>query len=349
VVAPDYGGFHEEADRARPYPVRRFAGGTCSMLSTDKLARFTMRCDAAIRDTRPDLVHAVDPPAQMALTMLARLRRLKTYVFTVHGTELVRYRDEAFPRLWMGRGMRRVTSVHAVSQAVERMLHARSSSGPRHTFVEAPGIRSVWLDQPGGNRAHTRSGWAADPDDLVLLTLARRVPDKGHEDVIAASGLLPEGLRRRIVYVVAGTGPEGYARRLGETAEGAGIRLVLAGPIPDQEAIAACDAADLFVMLSQPTPTRLEGFGIAYIEAAARGLASLARATGGVGEAVRDGQTGLILPESARAQDIAPALESLLLDTGLRARLGLEGRAMARAFAWEARAEAVYSRFLAQV
>jgi hypothetical protein len=64
------------------------------MLSVRKLSRFTRLCHATIRDTRPDLVHAVDPPAQMALTMLARLGRLDRYVFTVHGTELIRYHRE---------------------------------------------------------------------------------------------------------------------------------------------------------------------------------------------------------------------------------------------------------------
>jgi phosphatidylinositol alpha-1,6-mannosyltransferase len=349
VVAPDYGARHDRADLDRPYLVRRFAGATCSILSMDKLVRFTAHCAAEIRHTRPDLVHAIDPPAQMALTMLARLRRLKTYVFTVHGTELVRYRHESFPRLWMGGGMRRVTSVHAVSHAAHTLLDTGARSAPRNAFVEPPGIRRVWLDQPVADRDVQRAGWRAARDDFVLLTLARRVPEKGHEDVLTAVGLLPDRLQRRIVYVIAGSGPDDYAQRLEAAAARAGVRLVLAGSIPDEEAIAACDGADLFVMLSRETRTRLEGFGIAYIEAAARGLPSLARQTGGVAEAVRDGETGLILRSSAGPDTIAPVVESLVLDAELRARLGANARAMAPDFAWEIRASAVYARFLAQI
>ena len=67
----------------------------------------------------------------------------------------------------------------------------------------------------------------------------------------------------------------------------------------DARAIALMDGADLFVMLSHETATRIEGLGLAYIEAAARSLPSLARDTGGVRDAVRNGETGILLPGDA--------------------------------------------------
>jgi len=349
VLAPDYGVPNTTEDDARPYRVRRFDGSQCSVLSVRKLSAFARRCAEAIRDTRPDLVHAVDPPAQMALTMLARLGKVGRYVFTVHGTELLRYRSDLVPRLWMGRGMHRVANVHAVSGAVHRMLYPHGMRGPRHAFVEHPGIVKSWLEQPPAPRTETRARWGASDDDFVLLTLSRRVPDKGHADVIAASGLLADSLRRRIVYVVVGNGPAHYANRLREAAAAAGIRLLLPGMLSDEDAIAACDAADLFVMLSYPTATRLEGFGIAYVEAAARGLPSLARATGGVAEAVAHGETGFVLPEEAGPETIAPSIEILMRDRDLRQRLGTNGRLRAPHFSWPNRAEAVYRRFFEQI
>lgn len=349
VFAPDYGADQDETDRIQPYEVQRFSGSTCSMLSTDKLARFTGRCSAMIRKVKPDLVHAVDPASQMALAMLGRLRRVRNHVFTVHGTELVRYRNELFPRLWMGRGMCRATSVHAVSHAVERLLRSGWRRGLKHAFVETPGIGQGWLERPVTDRNVTRVEWKATPDDLVLLTLARRVPEKGHQDVIASVALLPDELRSRVVYVVMGTGPDSYASSLEVAAADAKVRLVLAGAVSDDQAVAACDAADLLVMLSRRTETRIEGFGIAYIEAAARGLASLARSTGGVAEAVHDGRTGLVLAPDATNDTVARALETLLLSPSLRNRLGDGGRTLARGFSWEARAGAIYERFLARV
>jgi glycosyltransferase involved in cell wall biosynthesis len=349
VFAPAYGARHEESDRERPYSVHRFPGSTCSMVSMDGLVRFTKQCAREIRRTQADVIHAVDPPSQMALTMLARFGRVHTYFFTVHGTELIRYRDELLPRLWMGRGLRRAKSVHAVSRAVYRLLPADGLSAPRHAFVEPPGIRRTWLDRPVADRAAVRALWDATETDLVLLTLARRVPEKGQAEVIAAIDQLPDELRRRIVYVIAGHGPEDYARALEQSADAAGVRIVLTGSITDEAAIAACDSADLFVMLSRMTHTRLEGFGIAYIEAGSRGLPSLARETGGVAEAVLHGETGMVVPGSADNTLIGSALDALLRDPALRSRLGAGARAYATDFAWESRAMAVYDRFLGRL
>ena len=349
VLAPDYGARHEESDRDRPYAVHRFRGSTCSMVSMDGLVRFTKLCSREIQQTQADVIHAVDPPSQMALTMLARFRRVDTYFFTVHGTELTRYRDELLPRLWMGRGLRRATSIHAVSRAVYRLLPADGLSAPRHAFVEPPGIRRTWLDQPAADRTAVRAQWGANETDLVLLTLARRVPEKGQAEVIAAVAQLPDALRHRIVYVIAGHGPEDYARTLEQSAHAAGVRIVLTGSITDEAAIAACDGADLFVMLSRMTHKRLEGFGIAYIEAGSRGLPSLARETGGVAEAVLHGETGIVVPHGADSTVIGRALDTLLRDPSERSRLGARARAHASDFAWESRARAVYDRFLGRL
>lgn len=74
--------------------------------------------------------------------------------------------------------------------------------------------------------------------------------------------------------------------------------------------------ADLFVM-----PTRAECFGMVFCEAAAFGTPSLTTATGGVGEAVRDGETGLLLPLEAGAGAYADAVEALMGDPARLDRL----------------------------
>jgi glycosyltransferase involved in cell wall biosynthesis len=349
VSAPDYGTNNDAADRALPFEVRRFNGSTCSMVSLDGLARYARRCAREIDGAPADLVHAVDPAPQMALATLDRFRRVPPFVFTVHGTELLRYRDEFVPRLWMGTGLRRAQSVHAVSRAVYRLLPSQPRCAPRHAFIEPPGIAPIWIGQPRTDRCSARRRWGAEDDDLVLFTLARRVPEKGHAEVIAAAGLLPEALCRRVVYVVAGDGPDAYAAQLRETAGRAGVRLVLTGALTDAEAIAGCDAADVFVMLSRKTATRMEGFGIAYLEAGARGLPSVARETGGAAEAVTHGETGLVLPAAADASRVASALEELLRDRNLRDRMGACARSRAAGFLWDARARAIYERFFSHL
>lgn len=345
VFAPDYDADQRETDAARPYRVERFEGSFGSIVSLRRMVRYTRACRARILHERPDLVHGIDPPSQMALTMLSRLGQVPPHGLTIHGTELLRYRREPLPRIWMTGAFRRAGALWAVSDAVHAMLKRDFRVPYGRSFVAHPGIPPVWFEAPRAEPSVVRRRWGVPEDALVVLTIARRVPEKGQDRVLAGIAALPDELRARIAYVVAGAGPSAYARELRDTASRVGTRLVLLEGLSDAELVEVCDAATLFVMLSRRTAKRLEGFGLSYIEAGARGLASLACETGGVAEAVRHGETGTILPANAEPALIAGELERLLGDEAARGRLGRGAAERARTLTYEATARAVYKRF----
>jgi phosphatidylinositol alpha-1,6-mannosyltransferase len=70
---------------------------------------------------------------------------------------------------------------------------------------------------------------------------------------------------------------------------------------------------------------RVEGFGISIAEASACGIPVVAGRSGGIPEAVRDGETGLLV-DAERAEAVSDALRVLLDDPALRVRLGGAGR-----------------------
>jgi glycosyltransferase involved in cell wall biosynthesis len=347
VFAPDFGTENAAEDAALPFAVRRFAGKSVSVVSTDGIIGYTRRVHRVIRETSADVVHAIDPASQMALAMLARLRLIGRHFSTVHGTELLRYRRELFPRLWMDGALRRATAVCAVSNPIRERLLDTFRCDPARVFVAHPGIEDEWLRTGPSDRTAVRSGVGAMEGDVVLITLARRVPEKGHLEVIAALARLPDVVRRHVLYVIAGTGPEPYAGQIVDAARGARVRIHVAGSVSDTEAIALMDGADVFVMLSRATATRVEGLGLAYIEAAARSLPSLARDTGGVRDAVVPDETGVLLPAAAGAERTATAIERLVTDAPLRERLGTAAFRFSAAFTHERHARTVYDRFLA--
>jgi glycosyltransferase involved in cell wall biosynthesis len=83
--------------------------------------------------------------------------------------------------------------------------------------------------------------------------------------------------------------------------------------------------ADIFV-----TPSVSEGLGVAVLEAMAMGRPVVATATGGLPEAVLDGETGLLVPPGEPAA-LAEALVSLLRDPTRARRMGEAGRERALA------------------
>src|SRR5205823_5211527 len=107
---------------------------------------------------------------------------------------------------------------------------------------------------------------------------------------------------------------------------GLGDAVRLLGFVPDGELPALYNAADVFVLASRRHDLLVEGFGIACVEAAACGLAVIGSRSGGIPEAIREGETGLLVdPEDPAA--LAAAAVRVLEDDALRRRLGAAGRA----------------------
>jgi len=174
-------------------------------------------------------------------------------------------------------------------------------------------------------------------DGPVLLTVARLERRKG---VHVALSLVPR-LRRRfpgLQYWIVGDGPE--RRRLEALARELGVKDAVRfwGDVPDADLPAIYTASDLFVLL--PTPDEedgeVEGFGMVYLEAAARGVPAVAWRTGGVAEAVVDGVTGLVVPADD-ADGAGDAIERLLADSALRREMADAAKAHAGAVAEQAR------------
>jgi L-malate glycosyltransferase len=82
-------------------------------------------------------------------------------------------------------------------------------------------------------------------------------------------------------------------------------------------------AADIGLITSES-----ESFCLAILEAMSFGCPSVATAVGGIPEVVETEKTGLLVP-FGNADDLARAVERLIADEGLRARLGVEARLQA--------------------
>jgi phosphatidylinositol alpha-1,6-mannosyltransferase len=172
-------------------------------------------------------------------------------------------------------------------------------------------------------------------DGPLLLTVARLVPHKGIDVAIQALAALAPGWPT-LRYLVVGTGDD--RTRLDSAARTLNVadRVIFAGALSDAEIADAYSAATLYVGLSRvDAEINAEGFGIAFVEAAAAGTPSVAGDSGGVRSAVLDNETGLVVdPTDARAA--AGAIGALLADPERRLAMGRAARrAVERHFNWD--------------
>jgi glycosyltransferase involved in cell wall biosynthesis len=170
---------------------------------------------------------------------------------------------------------------------------SESLVGPARTL----GARNVRV-VPMGVRIPERIVKPDDPPHALFV--GRLSEEKGVVELAEAARGLP--------LVVVGDGP--LRERVPEAV----------GFVPPGEVEAYLDRAAVVVC-----PSRREGYGVVARQAMAHGRPVVATAVGGLAEAVVGGETGLLV-EPGDADALRSAIERLLGDADLRARLGAAGR-----------------------
>jgi phosphatidylinositol alpha-1,6-mannosyltransferase len=168
-------------------------------------------------------------------------------------------------------------------------------------------------------------------DSPLLVTVSRLVPHKGIDVALRAVAALISG-HPTLSYLIVGRGED--EARLAALAKSLGIsdRVRFAGTLSDAEIAEAYATATVYVGLSRvDAGINAEGFGIAFVEAAASGTPSVAGDSGGVRSAVRDGETGLIVPPTDVAA-AAAAIDRIVTDADLRRVMSAAARRAAEQY-----------------
>ena len=139
----------------------------------------------------------------------------------------------------------------------------------------------------------------------------------------------------------SGWGRKRTAGRSKRPAGRAAVRCEFLGALDDAALARVYASATVYAQASRTLPQSVEGFGITFLEASFHGCPVAAFRSGGVDEAVRDGETGLLVPEGDLPA-LAAAVGRLLGDPALRARMGRAGRVFARGFSWEESARKLF-------
>lgn len=331
----------EASDAHFRQTIDRVGVGAKRLRTLNGLIRWTRRAAALARQTDPAFAWCDEvKPAGYAATWL-HARRAIPFGVLAHGADLLLLRAKVRRSRFKQWTARRIFAGCAVVVANSRWTAdlARAVLESLGCHALAADVRVVHLGttpshfRPGIDAGEVRRRHGLDGGPW-LLTVARLDFHKGIDTVIRA---LP-AIRAAVPgarYAVAGVGSRRDALQALVTELGLGDAVRLLGLVPDQDLPALYNAADLFVLASRRHDLLVEGFGISCVEASACGLAVIGSRSGGIPEAVREGETGLLVdPDDPAA--VAAAAVRVLEDDALRRRLGAAGRAAVEGyFNWD--------------
>jgi phosphatidylinositol alpha-1,6-mannosyltransferase len=101
--------------------------------------------------------------------------------------------------------------------------------------------------------------------------------------------------------------------------------------VPDADLPGLYNSAEIYLGVSRPAELMMEGFGISLSEASACGIPVVGGSSGGIPDAVRENETGLLV-DARQLDPVIDAVRLILGDRDLARRLGEGGRRAVESF-----------------
>ena len=277
---------------------------------------FLLKALSVQRACRARLIHAHWwLPGGLAGAVVSLLTRTPL-VITTHGTdvEMLRRTRWAVPLARLAFG--RAAAITCGSTFLRDQLVALGVADSRRVQVIPMPVNPLFTVQPLSPVVDT--GQAP-----LILTVARLTRQKGVHILIGALAVLRQrGCAARLAII--GDGPERGPLQAQAHALELDDGVEFLGALPSQDLPPHYARCAVFVL-----PSIREGMGLVLAEALFCGVPVIATNSGGVTDIVREGETGLLVPERD-AGALAVAIESMLHDRALAARLAANGQAWVR-------------------
>ncbi|WP_164743511.1 glycosyltransferase [Microbacterium sulfonylureivorans] len=281
------------------------------------LSGWSPRLDRLLKRRGVTLIHAHFGMGAVSIARTARRLGIPLIV-TVHGNDVTRTdlrsgtgdrEGRAYARR-LTAALRYATSVIAVSHFIARQVCTGYAVPAHKVTVLRIGVPTA------------SSPEATEPQRDILFA-GRLVAKKGVSDLLTAVELAGRRIPPPSVTII---GDGKLREQLEAEARARGVNATFVGARSPDEVEAAMRSSLLFVAPSRTAPDGdAEGFGMVFLEAARAGRPVIAYDHGGVGEAVVDGVTGVLVPEGDTV-GLADAIARLLGDAELRSRMGDAGR-----------------------
>lgn len=280
-----------------------------SPLSIDNVDAYK-KLKAVIASTRFDLIHCHTPTVSMLTRWAARKSRKKgsTVMYTCHGFH---FHNASSKLNWMiyypiERFFSRFCD-YIVTINKEDFNRAKTFHCKNVRYIPSVGVDIHRIMDLAVNKAAKKESIGVPADKTLILSAGELIERKNHEVILRALGKLSDP---NIYYAIAGKGPlkeslTNLAKELG-----VGDRVLFLGFRTD--VFELYHAADISAF-----PSKIEGLGLAGVEAMAAGVPLVSSNVHGILDYVIDGKTGYAV-NPTDVDGFAAAIEKLSVDPALR-------------------------------
>ena len=281
------------------------------------------RLDQVLTRAKPSIIVFGHLDSRHYPLALFLLERQLPYGIIAHGFEIYRFPNKINDHVRKGLMLKGAKWIAVNSRYTKSLVEMWGIPSTRIRIVHPP------IGEGAIRGSGKLESISKREDELNLVTICRLVKIKGIDIVMRALKLLDaRGIPYR--YVIGGEGTE--RRFLEALADELGLRnrVHFMGYITGDDKWCLLRNSDVFVMPSRAeAKMEYEGFGIAFVEAAAFGLPGVGTREGGIPDAVVDGETGILVPQES-PESLAEALTFLYRNPDKRKDMGRAARERAR-------------------
>ena len=269
------------------------------------------------------LLHHVLPVGYAAL-IACWIKKIPFIIFS-HGTDIAAASRRPWKRLMVKMVCRSAEQIVMNSESLKRRFLIKFGQFRTKIAVVYPCPNKIFSEPVPATQINDIANRLAIGGRKVILSVARMVDGKGFPHMVRVIKEVADQVPN-ITWLIIGTGPK-LAEIIDLVQKNSLQNIVrFVGEIPHSDLPNYFQASTLFALLTHPDNGQEEGLGLVFLEAAASGLPCIAGKSGGVEEAVVNGQTGFVFDVYQNQKSISEGIVSLLTNESLAKRLGQAGK-----------------------
>lgn len=289
-----------------------------------------------------DVIHATDWPSLMAVYLLSFFIKLD-YIVTIHGTDIyvLKY-GKTFKIINSSKMLQSAKAIIANSDFTKNLLTKEFPKLSNNIYFSYLGVSQDFYNTSNSLNIHKKHSLS---QKKIILSVSRIDSRKGHIDCIKALNKLPNNLKDEIIYVIIGkNNNDKYFEEFSQELYTSKVKSYYLGSVDFSDLLAFYENSYLFCLPGKKDATKVEGFGLVYLEAAAKKLPSIAYKLNAVPEVVKDGVTGLLC-EADNIELLARNIRHLLENPKQRDEMGNSAYKYSTKFTWENCVKDTYENF----